>query len=87
MEKQKRDHIVNLYVNYDLKSALEQLAQRRDQTLSSVIRRVLRIGVPILQRLWDTEDQLLREQSELLHEVKRAEQGSAAGKEPGGNAS
>jgi TfoX/Sxy family transcriptional regulator of competence genes len=48
---------------------------------------VLRIGVPILQRLWDTEDQLLREQSELLHEVREAAQKQGAAAEQGGDAS
>jgi hypothetical protein len=69
MQKEKHEHIVNLYVSYDIKSALEQLACRRNQSLASVIRRVFRIGIPILHRLWDTEDQLLQEQSELLSEL------------------
>ena len=69
MPKPKHNHIVNLYVSYEIKSELEQLAKRRDQSLSSVIRRVFRVGIPILHRLWDTEDQLLREQSDLLREL------------------
>lgn len=69
MLKEKQDHVVNLYVSYRIKSQLEELAARRNLSLAGVIRRIFRIGIPILQRLWDTEDQLLREQSELLGEV------------------
>ncbi len=82
MTRSKREHVVNLYVSYEIKSALETLAQRRDLTLSSIIRRVFRIGIPILTRLWDTEDQLLTEQSELLAEIARVRTSSDGRKGP-----
>ncbi len=65
-ESNKHDHPLNIYVSKELKQALEELARRHDRTLATVVRSLLRIGIPLLEGIWQGEERMLNDPSGLF---------------------
>lgn len=63
----KHDRSLNLQVSWELKQALEELAQRHDRTLATVVRSLLRLGIPVLNGIWEAERKMLDDPSGLFH--------------------
>jgi predicted DNA-binding protein len=53
-------HSLNLFVSWETKQALEDLARRHSRTLATTVRTALRIGIPLVQRVWEAEERKLR---------------------------
>jgi len=62
----KHDRSLNIQVSWELKQALEELAQRYDRTLATVVRSLLRIGIPVLHGIWEAERKMLDDPSGLF---------------------
>jgi hypothetical protein len=62
----KHDRSLNIQVSWELKQALEELAQRHDRTLATVVRSLLRIGIPVLHGIWEAERNMLDDPSGLF---------------------
>ena len=62
----KHDRSLNIQVSWELKQALEELAQRYDRTLATVVRSLLRIGIPVLYGIWEAEATMLDDPSGLF---------------------
>jgi hypothetical protein len=62
----KHDRSLNIHVSWELKQALEDLAQRYDRTLATVVRSLIRLGVPVLQGIWEAERKMLDDPSGLF---------------------
>ena len=62
----KHDRSLNIQVSWELKAALEELAQRYDRTLATVVRSLLRIGIPVLHGIWEAEKKMLDDPSGLF---------------------
>lgn len=65
-EQEKHDRSLNIQVSWELKQALEELAQRYDRTLATVVRSLLRLGIPVLQGIWEAERKMLDDPSGLF---------------------
>lgn len=63
----KHDRSLNIQVSCELKQALEELAQQYDRTLATVVRSLLRIGIPVLHGIWEAEAKMLDDPSGLFH--------------------
>ncbi|TFH64875.1 MAG: hypothetical protein E4G91_04405 [Candidatus Zixiibacteriota bacterium] len=63
----KHDRSLNIQVSWELKQALEELAQQYDRTLATVVRSLLRIGIPVLHGIWEAEAKMLDDPSGLFH--------------------
>ena len=73
IRKVRGDHCVNVYVSYELKDRLKQLAARYDRTTADMIRAILRIGIPMMDALSEAEETMVKEYVQLfrrLREVK-----------------
>ena len=62
----KHDRPLNIHVSWELKQALEELAQRHDRTLATVVRSLLRLGIPVLHGIWEAERKMLDDPSGLF---------------------
>lgn len=62
----KHDRSLNIQVSWELKQALEELAQRYDRTLATVVRSLLRLGIPVLHGIWEAEKEMLDDPSGLF---------------------
>jgi len=47
----KGEHVINLHISWELKSRLQELAEREHRSLSDICRVLLLTGLPILEGL------------------------------------
>ncbi|MBU0983342.1 MAG: hypothetical protein KKA42_05700 [candidate division Zixibacteria bacterium] len=69
--KVRGDHCLNIFVSYELKSQLKQLAERYDRTMADMVRAVLRIGMPMMDGLSQAEEIMVREYVELFRKLRK----------------
>jgi hypothetical protein len=68
----KHTRALNLFVSLEQKQALEELAMRHERSLADVVRSILRLGTPILQRIWETEISVAADKTSALRKLKRS---------------
>jgi hypothetical protein len=68
----KQTRALNLFVSLEQKQALEELAIRHERSLADVVRSILRLGTPILQRIWETERSVAADKTSALRKLKRS---------------
>jgi hypothetical protein len=62
----KNDHALNIFISWELKKALLETANRFDRSVAAVVRLGLRLSLPILQGLCETEERLKSESAALI---------------------
>jgi len=65
------EHCLNVFVSYELKSKLKELAQKYDRTTSDMVRAVLRIGIPMMEGLSEAEEVMVREYIALFRKLRQ----------------
>ena len=63
--REKNEHILNVFVSYELKKSIEELAEEYDRTVAAVVRSLLRLGLPLLRGVWKAEEQVTQELPQL----------------------
>jgi predicted DNA-binding protein len=61
IKKLRGDHVLNVYVSYELKSRLVALAKRHDRTTADILRAIIKIGIPVMEGVSEAEEQLCQE--------------------------
>ena len=69
--KVRGDHCLNVFVSYELKAKLKELATRYDRTTADIVRSVLRIGIPMLEGLSLAEETMTREYIQLFRKLRQ----------------
>lgn len=69
--KTRGEHCLNIFVSYELKERLKNLAERYDRTTSDMVRAVLRIGIPMMEGLSEAEEVMVREYVELFRKLRQ----------------
>ena len=72
-EKQKLrgEHCLNIFVSYELKKQLKDLAERYDRTTADIVRAVLKIGIPMMEGLSKAEEIMVKEYVELFRKLRQ----------------
>jgi predicted DNA-binding protein len=65
------EHCLNVYVSYELKEQLVNLAEKYDRTMADIVRAVLRIGVPVMEGLSQAEEIMVREYVQLFRKLRQ----------------
>jgi predicted DNA-binding protein len=60
-----------VYVSYEIKQQLRELAGRYDRTISDMVRAVLKVGIPMMQGLSEAEEVLVREYIDLFRRLRQ----------------
>jgi hypothetical protein len=72
VDRSNRNHRpLNIQVPEELKQSLMEMSRRYDRTLATVVRTILRIGLPLLQGVWDAEMRMLEDPEQLLRRGSR----------------
>ncbi len=66
----KKNHALNLFISYEEKKALQDIAELCDTTVAAVVRLTLKLGLPILRGLQNSQKVLLSEQVELVRRLR-----------------
>ena len=49
LKKLRGEHCLNVFISFELKSRLNELAQKYDRTTADIVRAVLKIGIPMME--------------------------------------
>ena len=65
------EHCLNVFVSYELKQRVKELAQKYDRTTADMVRAVLRIGIPMMEGLSEAEEIRLKEYIQLCRRLRQ----------------
>ncbi len=69
--KLRGEHCLNIFVSYELKNRLKELARKYDRTTADIVRAVLRIGIPMMEGLSQAEEVMVKEYVELFRKLRQ----------------
>ncbi|MEZ5359937.1 MAG: hypothetical protein R3F48_14060 [Candidatus Zixiibacteriota bacterium] len=71
LKKLRGDHCLHVFVSYELKSRLGELAQKYDRTTADMVRAILKIGIPMMEGINQAEETMIREYMQLFRRLRQ----------------
>ncbi len=65
------EHCINVFVSYELKSQLKDLARKYDRTMADLVRAILKIGIPMMEGLTQAEEIMVKEYVQLFRKLRQ----------------
>ena len=65
------EHCLNVFVSFELKQQLKELAEKYDRTTADIVRAVLRVGIPMLDGISQAEELMVKEYVALFRRLRR----------------
>lgn len=72
IKKLRGDHCLNVFVSYELKSQLIELAEKYDRSMADMMRAVLRVGILVMDGVGAAEEVLVKEYVDVFRRLRRA---------------
>ena len=69
--KVRGEHCLNIFISYELKQQLKELADKYDRTVADIVRAVLRIGIPMMEGLSQAEEVMVKEYIALFRKLRQ----------------
>lgn len=69
--KLRGEHCLNIFVSYELKAELRELANKYDRTVADIVRALLRIGIPMMEGLSQAEEVMVKEYIQLFRKLRQ----------------
>jgi predicted DNA-binding protein len=69
--KVRGEHCLNVFVSFELKNRLKELADRYDRTVADTVRALLRIGIPMMEGLSEAEETMVKEYVQLFRKLRQ----------------
>lgn len=69
--KLRGEHCLNVFVSYELKQKIKELAKKYDRTTADMVRAVLKIGIPMMEGLSEAEEIMVREYVQLFRRLRQ----------------
>lgn len=69
--KLRGEHCLNVFVSYELKQRVKDLAKKYDRTTADMVRAVLKIGIPMMEGLSESEEIMVREYIHLFRRLRQ----------------
>lgn len=69
--KVRGEHCLNVFVSFELKEQLRQLAGKYDRTVADMVRAVLKIGIPMMEGLSQAEEVMVKEYISLFRKLRQ----------------
>jgi len=74
IKKLRGDHCLNVFVSYELKSRLSDLADKYDRTVADIVRAIMKIGIPMMEGISEAEEIMMKEYIELFRKLRQVRQ-------------
>jgi predicted DNA-binding protein len=71
VKKSNGQHCLNLFISYELKEKIENLAKKYDRTMADIIRQVLKVGIPILDNMSQAQEQVIQDNVKLIKKWRK----------------
>ena len=72
--KLRGDHCLNIFVSYELKKRVVDLAERYDRTMADMVRALIRVGLPVMEGISKAEEEMLKEYVRLFRKLRKMRQ-------------
>jgi len=71
MKKLRGEHCLNVFISYELKCELKELAATYDRTVADMVRALLKVGIPVMRGISEAEQAMVREYVELFRKARK----------------
>jgi len=71
IKKLRGDHCLNVFVSYELKSRIVELANRYDRTMADMVRALIKVGLPVMEGISKAEEEMLSEYVKLFRKMRK----------------
>ncbi|MFQ5608574.1 MAG: hypothetical protein ACE5GA_11565, partial [Candidatus Zixiibacteriota bacterium] len=71
LKKLRGEHCLNVFVSYELKRQLKELAELYDRTTADMVRALLKVGIPVMRGISEAERHMVREYVELFRKARK----------------
>jgi predicted DNA-binding protein len=72
--KLRGEHCLNVFVSYQLKQKVMELAKKHDRTMADMVRTLLRVGIPVMESLTAAEERLFRDSIQWARKARKVKQ-------------
>lgn len=69
--KLRGEHSINVFVSYELKVRIKNLADRYDRTMADMVRCLVKVGIPVLEGLMEAEEKMLSGYLEVIRKARK----------------
>jgi predicted DNA-binding protein len=74
INKLRGDHNLNLFISYQLKERIMQLAEKYDRTMADMVRTLIKVGIPVMEGLTEAEDRILKDTIHTTRKLRKIRQ-------------
>ncbi len=71
VKKIRGDHCLNVFVSYELKKRIVDLAEKYDRTMADMVRALIRVGLPVMEGISEAEQQMIAEYVKLARRMRK----------------
>lgn len=71
LKKLRGDHCLNIFVSYELKKRIVDLAERYDRTMADMVRALFKVGLPVMEGISKAEEEMLNEYVRLSRRMRK----------------
>jgi len=71
LRKLRGDHCLNIFVSYELKKRIVDLAERYDRTMADMVRALIKVGLPVMEGISKAEEEMLSEYVRLFRKLRK----------------
>src|SRR5574339_244411 len=69
--KSRGEHCLNVYLSYELKNRLLELAEKYGLALADIARQVIKAGIPVFESLTSSQEELINGYVQLLRKDRK----------------
>jgi len=70
IKKLRGEHSLTIFVSFELKTRLSELAKKYDRTVSDMLRAIIKVGIPVMEGISESEEILVKEYLELFRKMR-----------------
>ena len=71
IKKLRGEHCLNIFISYELKQRINELAEKYDRTMADIVRMLMRIGIPIMEGLSRAEEEMMKDYIQLFRKMRK----------------
>jgi predicted DNA-binding protein len=69
--KPHKQHSISVYVPFEIKEQIRELARKYDRTTADMVRAIIKIGIPMMQGLSEAEEIMVTEYIRLFRQLRQ----------------
>ncbi len=71
IKKLRGEHCLNIFISYELKKRITELAEKYDRTVADIVRMLMRVGIPIMEALSRAEEEMMKDYIQLFRKMRK----------------